>query len=97
MVFNDVACDSNGLNGGNHLVREKAHFGARRRQGGESRARVEVGHGKLGLVSSVQDQFDRLVFLLDAENFFRLFTFSLDENGQLNYNIDVTEPKAWII
>ena len=27
---------------------------------------------------------------------FRLFTFLLDENGQSNYNIDVTEPKAWI-
>ena len=29
-------------------------------------------------------------------SFFRLFTFLLDENGQLNYNIDITEPKAWI-
>ena len=28
---------------------------------------------------------------------FRLFTFLLDKNGQLNYNIDITEPKAWII
>ena len=28
--------------------------------------------------------------------FFRLFTFLLDKNGQLNYNIDITEPKAWI-
>ena len=28
--------------------------------------------------------------------FFRSFTFLLDENGQLNYNIDITEPKAWI-
>ena len=27
---------------------------------------------------------------------FRLFTFLLDKNGQLNYNIDITEPKAWI-
>ena len=25
---------------------------------------------------------------------FRLFTFLLDENGQLNYNIDITEPKG---
>ena len=32
---------------------------------------------------------------LDAD-FFRLFTFLLDKNGQLNYNIDITEPKAWI-
>ena len=31
-----------------------------------------------------------------AASFFRLFTFLLDENGQLNYNIDITEPKAWI-
>ena len=28
---------------------------------------------------------------------FRLFTFLLDKNGQLNYNIDITKPKAWII
>ena len=27
---------------------------------------------------------------------FRLFTFLLDKNGQLNYNIDITKPKAWI-
>ena len=27
---------------------------------------------------------------------FELFTFLLAENGQLNYNIDITEPKAWI-
>ena len=27
---------------------------------------------------------------------FRLFTFLLDENGQLNYNIDITEPKAGV-
>ena len=31
-----------------------------------------------------------------ARHFFRLFTFLLDKNGQLNYNIDITEPKAWI-
>ena len=31
-----------------------------------------------------------------ANIFFRLFTFLLDKNGQLNYNIDITEPKAWI-
>ena len=29
-------------------------------------------------------------------DFFRSFTFLLDENGQLNYNVDITEPKAWI-
>ena len=59
LVFNDVACDGNGVNQCNHLVREKANIGARRRQGGEGRARVKVGHGKLGLVSSVQDQLPR--------------------------------------
>ena len=67
LVFNDVACDGDGVNRCNHLVREKANFGARRRQGSEGRARVKVGYGKLGLVSSVQDQFERLLFLLDAE------------------------------
>ena len=34
---------------------------------------------------------------LRACDLFRLFTFLLDKNGQLNYNIDITEPKAWII
>ena len=33
---------------------------------------------------------------LQVPQFFRLFTFLLDKNGQLNYNIDITEPKAWI-
>ena len=28
--------------------------------------------------------------------FLGLFTFLLDKNGQLNYNVDITEPKAWI-
>ena len=36
-------------------------------------------------------------FLVDYRRLFRLFTFLLDKNGQLNYNIDITEPKAWII
>ena len=33
---------------------------------------------------------------LGAPHLFRSFTFLLDKNGQLNYNIDITEPKAWI-
>jgi len=36
------------------------------------------------------------LFSLGIEHIFRLFTFLLDKNGQLNYNIDITEPKAWI-
>ena len=36
------------------------------------------------------------IMLPDASVLFRLFTFLLDKNGQLNYNIDITEPKAWI-
>ena len=45
-----------------------------------------------GLVSSVLI----VVLMVERCTFFRLFTFLLDKNGQLNYNIDIT-LKAGII
>ena len=39
---------------------------------------------------------DERIIPLAWVRLFRLFTFLLDKNGQLNYNIDITEPKAWI-
>jgi len=85
------------------LALAKARFGKRKRDPGFAKARFGV-RKRVGNCESEfwESQAKRsFVFAKGANKktlryFFRLFTFLLDKNGQLNYNIDITEPKAWI-